>query len=672
MICNELYDGQGLGNQLWNYVLTRIISKQKGCAFSILEREKFKGSQFIDIDFGVKLLGGISPEGGPPYKLPQGIKNYYRERIENLLNTDIDISRTDPNLFQIPPNTKFDGNCQSIKYLNGYRNNILDWIKIKDEYKGYTTDDNTCIIHLRCGDFVGIKEVFLPPNYYKQAMEFIKKINNNIKFYCVTDQKNIAKDILPDVEIIGSSILNEDDDNKASHHYGGPISTDFSLLMNAKYLIISNSSFSWWAAYLNTNKTTVIAPKYWARYNTSNGYWSTSDIITDDFTYLDRHGKFFSADECWLEKNNFELLNENIFNTVNEKIPEIPNLNKIILLLIKKNIPLPIKIMVTKFTNKAKILLKKIISLQKAKLSFNDVTEYKQLSAEEIAEYRKTIKIYDIFIFFNELELLEIRLNILDKYVDYFVIVEATQTFSGLPKKLFFEENKRKFKQFEHKIIYYVINNMPADEDELRSRLLNNNLSALDREIINNTLTSDNVPNEQSQWLREFYQKETIKKALVELSDNDICFVSDLDEIWNPQVKIDYTKNNIFKLKQNVYVYFLNNRSSESWIGTYVTKYKNIKNNCINHLDTPSKTKYTILKNGGWHFTFQGGAEAVIKKIESYGHQEFNNDKIKSHLENKILENKDFIERNFKFWIDEKNLPEYILNNKDKYKKFFK
>lgn len=359
----------------------------------------------------------------------------------------------------------------------------------------------------------------------------------------------------------------------------------------------------------------------------------------------------------WWERNiNFIHLYRSIVFIKKNILPKVIDKK-----FIKIDIPIK-KIFKKKIKNKIKIFIKKLI------IFFNKP----KLLSENIAEYKKNIKIYDTFLFFNELELLEIRLNILDKYVDYFVIVEATRTFAGAPKKLFFEENKHRFKRFGHKIIHYIIDDMPVDKDELRNRLLNNNLSDLNKEIMHNALTSDNIPLEQSQWLREFYQKESIKKALVNLSDDDICFVSDLDEIWNPKIKIDYSKDDIFKLKQDVYVYYLNNRSSESWSGTYVTKYKNIKNNSINHLDTPSKTKYTILKNGGWHFTFQGGAEAIKKKIESYGHQEFNNDKIKSQIEARILNNQDFIGRKFKFWVDEKNLPEYILKNKDKYKKLFK
>jgi hypothetical protein len=321
MICNELYKNQGLGNQLWNYVVTRIIAKKNGYNFSILKGVHFKGKDFTDLDFGEKISGGITSPGGYLFKLPNSIDNYYRERTELYNTTTLsdmpdDISRTDPQLLTLPDHTKFDGNCQSTKYLQGYRDDILQWISIKDEYKKYQVDKNICLIHLRTGDFINSK-AFLPIEYYKNAMSHMRSINPHIVFQCVTDQKEIAEKLLPEVEIIGSSLLKMNDAHHAQHHHGGPVGIDFCLLMSAQYLIIPNSSFSWWAAYLNNNKEVVIAPKYWARFNIADGFWSPADIITDEFTYLDKNGEVFSATECWSEKEVFEKEHATMFNMDN-------------------------------------------------------------------------------------------------------------------------------------------------------------------------------------------------------------------------------------------------------------------------------------------------------------------------------------------------------------------
>lgn len=263
--------------------------------------------------------------------------------------------------------------------------------------------------------------------------------------------------------------------------------------------------------------------------------------------------------------------------------------------------------------------------------------------------------IYDTFSFFNELDLLEIRLNILNKYVDYFVLCESPKTFSGLNKPLYFKENKNRFTKWKKKIINFIVDDYPKDQKIYQ--LMN---------------SRSYVPKDLVHYCRAFYQKESIKKALVGLKDDDICYYSDVDEIWKPQ-KID---NASYKLWMKCYTYFLNNRSSEVWAGTVVTKYKNIKNGCLNDLRAnPTNFK----SDGGWHFTNMGGVGAIRSKIEAYDHQEFNKSDIKSSIEKRIKNNEDYLGRKhdyagkrFKFWIDENDLPQYLKNNREKYLYMFK
>ncbi len=320
MICNELYNDQGLGNQLWNYAVTRILAKKNNCDFSILKKERFKGKEFMNLDFGTPLAGGHTSKRGYLFSLPRGVQNYYGEKRElfgtTLSDMTDDISRTDTHLLNLSPSTKFDGNCQSTKYLEGHRADILKWISIKDEYTTYQPAPNVCVIHLRCGDFMQSK-AFLPIAYYKNAIAYIQSLDQQVVFQCVTDQKAMAETLLPGVEIIGSALAATPDAHKAGHHHGGPIGIDFSLLTHAQYLIIPNSSFSWWAAYLNTDKKIVVAPKYWGRFNIADGFWSPSDIITDGFTYMNKEGTAFSSSECWIEKDDFEKGHQDMFNANN-------------------------------------------------------------------------------------------------------------------------------------------------------------------------------------------------------------------------------------------------------------------------------------------------------------------------------------------------------------------
>lgn len=291
---------------------------------------------------------------------------------------------------------------------------------------------------------------------------------------------------------------------------------------------------------------------------------------------------------------------------------------------------------------------------------------------QAVREYRTSIKIYDVFNFFNELEVLEIRLNILDPYVDYFVLVESRMTHAGQPKDLIYEKNKESFAKFNHKIIHYVIEKPLESFEDARARLKDPNTPPLEKEILNLCLTSDNIPKNGVHYLRDFYEKESVRKALVDLHDNDFCFVSDLDEIWNPEAIIDYRKDVIYKFRQKVYAYFLNNLSNEKWAGTFATKYKNIKSGCINHIRTRYKTAYTYVPNGGWHFTYQGGPDRIKTKIESYSYHEANTNEVKDKIQERLADHKDIIGRNFTFTIDESGLPKYLNEHKEKYQNLFR
>lgn len=291
----------------------------------------------------------------------------------------------------------------------------------------------------------------------------------------------------------------------------------------------------------------------------------------------------------------------------------------------------------------------KISSYIEKKLEYKNTNDF-------IKKYRENTQIYDIFTYNGEKDILDIRLNILSNHVDKFIIVEAPTTFSGKVKPLYFKEHKKYFEKFLDKIIYFVIDDYPNDKAlcELADK-------------------SPNVPkNGPEHWKREFYQKESIKKALLGLNDNDFCFIGDVDEIWNPEINIDYSKNYIYKFKQIVYAYFINNKSNEIWSGTMGTKYKNIKEKCLNHLRTKGLTQYYYVSNGGWHFTSMGGIEELRRKInDSYTSESYNTDRVQKNLE-KDFGNRDYLGRKFIFTIDEKNLPTYLKENKEKYKHLFK
>ena len=252
--------------------------------------------------------------------------------------------------------------------------------------------------------------------------------------------------------------------------------------------------------------------------------------------------------------------------------------------------------------------------------------------------------IYDCFYLLDELDLLEIRLGLLDSVVDKFIIVESNETFSGVSKTLHFKENEERFSKWRHKIIYYVVNDYPNDE-----------------KLYNMAYASPNTGDKSDYWLEEFYQKESLQKALVGLDEEDLVFISDIDEIWNPNI-LPITGDEVYRPIQLSYMYYLNNRTDlnwqEGWTGTIATKYKNIKNACINHLRTDEVTPYVPIENGGWHFCSLGGIEQKKKS--------WNNPKMD------IFDSTVQAKREKGSRIDESDLPEFLLNNREKYAKYWK
>lgn len=281
-------------------------------------------------------------------------------------------------------------------------------------------------------------------------------------------------------------------------------------------------------------------------------------------------------------------------------------------------------------------------------------------------------KIYDCFLFFNELDLLEIRLNILDPYVDYFVISEASVTHSGLPKPYYFEQNKEKFSKFLHKIIYVKNDDIPNDFVNLPSI---ENIETFDGMCVNQihefikTQNGRFNRNTEPHFGRDFFQKESIRRGLKNCSDEDIIISSDLDEIPNPEILKNINqyldKSKFFTFVQKTYYYYINYLKETSWKGSRLGRYKDLKDYSFNQLRAQDNFEF---ENGGWHFSFMGGPERVKTKIKSYSHQELNTSYILNNIDSNIEKGLDPFFRGSltKVEIDD-SYPSYIINNLEKY-----
>lgn len=294
MIITELYNGQGLGNQLWSYVITRTIALDKGLEFGIMRPDKFKGSDFLNLNFGKEVIGGSGPEGGPPSTLPQGIENYYIEKDIWYNEYSCDIRDFDSGLLSISDNTKIEGYFQSEKFILHRKNEIKDWLRVMDHVDCYDfSKDNICVLNIRGGEYRGNHELILPKKYWLDGINNMLKIKNDLKFIIITDDTKYTRKLLPQYD---------------SYHFS--IGKDYSIVKNAKYLILANSSFSFFPAWTSDKAKYIIAPKYWARHNISDGFWACSFNLYQGWMWQDKNGKIFTFDECEEEYNIYKIKNQ--------------------------------------------------------------------------------------------------------------------------------------------------------------------------------------------------------------------------------------------------------------------------------------------------------------------------------------------------------------------------
>ena len=262
--------------------------------------------------------------------------------------------------------------------------------------------------------------------------------------------------------------------------------------------------------------------------------------------------------------------------------------------------------------------------------------------------------IYDCFQYFNEDEMVDLRLNVLHNYVDYFIISESTRSHQGKIKKINFNVNN--FPKFKDKIKFIVA--------EYKEKInFKNNIGG-------------ESPVEQ-------HQRNALIEGIKDASPEDYIILSDSDEIPDLTKLNEIKKNKKFiAFSQKMFMYKLNlqNLDESGWIGSKITKKKNLnsmqslRNLKFKHYPfwRIDKLNLQIIK-GGWHFSFLQRPDQILKKIKSYSHGEFNDSSLSIEtIEKRILNNKDIFNRGFKLKkIDlDNDYPKYILENKKKFLKW--
>ena len=257
--------------------------------------------------------------------------------------------------------------------------------------------------------------------------------------------------------------------------------------------------------------------------------------------------------------------------------------------------------------------------------------------------------IYDCFQYFNEEHIADLRFNILNKFVDYFVIVESTVNHQGKQKKLQF--NIDNFKKFKNKIKYIIVDDTPENIKK---------------------------PHKGGESLVEQHQRNSLMKVLNKAEDEDLIILSDVDEIPDLNKLNLFNKKNYAVFSQKMFMYKINllNLDENNWHGSKICLKKNLKTPQwlrnlkfkkypFWRLDKPRNLQ--IIQNGGWHFAYLQSAENISQKIKSFAHGEFNKEHLSDEekIKQRIQKGEDIFERGFKLKrinIDD-SFPDFIKQN---------
>ncbi len=273
--------------------------------------------------------------------------------------------------------------------------------------------------------------------------------------------------------------------------------------------------------------------------------------------------------------------------------------------------------------------------------------------------------VYDCFQFFNELDILKLRLHVLSDVVDKFVISESTVTFSGDKKPLYFQENRDMFAEFEGRIIHQIVDDTPMDT---------------------------------SAFLRDSHQKCAVARGLAGARPEDVVIFSDVDEIPNPEavkwVLDHFDDSRIYALAQrNFYCYLDMEETSgnllsitgefegiagadRKWLGTKICKYSMLEKYTTEQLrDKEQRPIMVRVPEGGWHFSYMGGGknesveQRVKYKIKSAAHQEYNNRATLSRVKRNIRNHQDILGRESRFEIVpiDETYPVYLREHLEEY-----
>lgn len=313
-----------------------------------------------------------------------------------------------------------------------------------------------------------------------------------------------------------------------------------------------------------------------------------------------------------------------------------------------------------KLFNKEKIGSRRILTFLGFKFSYTrDAKTQANINGKQKRELKKiknkninpnNKKVFDCFMFFNELELLHLRFMEYYDVVDYFVIVESNKSHTGKPRDLIFEANKQKFKMFLDKVIYVKVEDLPIYKPD-------------------------------SIWVAENFQRNAIQRGLEDVASiGDIVFISDCDEFWDKNYLSEikkYSRVNLFT--NELYYYYVNCMQNCVWgSGSCAYPYplltpQEARNIAINlhgelfKLDLESQLRIVEEENlkpeykkvffqKGWHYSYMGGAKRIREKVENIAESHM----IISHVGDEEIINKKLLQ-GYDLWNREEEYAKKFL-----------
>jgi hypothetical protein len=288
MIYINFKNGQGLGNQLWLYIVGISVAKKIKTNLKILNYKNFVGKYFLKLKYTKSNFIKI--------KHIFYEKFYYDKEIKYISHF------FDEKILNIKKNTLLEGYFQDERYFFKKKINLKKYIIFKkiDSFNSLSLDKKTCVINIRGGEYKRHKEFILPKKYWIDSINLMKK--NGIKnFIIVTDDKKYCEKFLPGYPIISNSI-----------------EKSFLYLYKAKNLIVSNSTFSYFPISMQDKKPFVLAPAYWGRHTSLKKRWAAISNFYSNWNWISPDGKILNKGNILKSIKKTELTYKNNYNLLSE------------------------------------------------------------------------------------------------------------------------------------------------------------------------------------------------------------------------------------------------------------------------------------------------------------------------------------------------------------------